>query len=94
MSKKTTRSPEELCKERSEYFKVIAEKRTNRILKELDGLKSFAKNTSVYEYTEEQAQQNISAIQGKLDEVEGVLLSHGKSMRFSLSADLDEFELP
>ena len=93
MSKKTTRSPEELCKERSEYFKVIAEKRTNRILKELDGLKSFAKNTSVYEYTEEQAQQIISAIQGKLDEVDGVVVADGKSLRFSVWAGLDDYEL-
>ena len=51
---------------KQENFKRIAESRTNKIIDAISKLKQF-KNTSFYEYTDEQIESIFNAIQSELD---------------------------
>ena len=65
---------------KQENFKRIAESRTNKILESISKLKQF-KNTSFYEYTDEQIESIFNAIQSELDKQREEFMKESKSPR-------------
>ena len=69
---------------KQENFKRIAESRTNKIIDSISKLKQF-KNTSFYEYTDEQIESIFNAIQSELDKQREEFKKESKaSRRFEL----------
>ena len=67
-----------------ENFKRIAENRVNRIIDSIVSLRNF-KNTSFYEYTDEEIEAILNAIQQELDETKETFEKQkGKTRRFKL----------
>ncbi len=65
---------------KQENFKRIAESRTNKIIDSISKLKQF-KNTSFYEYTDEQIEAIFNAIQSELDKQREEFKKENKSPR-------------
>lgn len=69
---------------KKENFKRIAENRTNRIVDAIASLKNLT-NTSYYEYTDEEIESILDAIQAELDRTrEAFARQKGKTKRFKL----------
>lgn len=71
-----------MMEDKHDNFVRISEKRTNKILDMITGLRNFS-NTNYYEYSDEEIQKLFDAIQEELDETRGTFDDKkGKSKRF------------